>query len=127
LLVVTAIIGVMLLPGCDDDGMASVSGLVTLDGQPLSGALVQFRPASKAERPALGATDNRGKYKLATSRNILKVYPGSYTVNISKRKEIGDFSEGNELLPARYNSATELRVDVPAGDSTLDFPLTSED
>ncbi len=57
---------------------SSVSGTVTVDGQPLEGGKVNFvRTQGPVEqRSAQGTTDASGQYK------IEKIYPGTYQVNV---------------------------------------------
>ena len=55
---------------------------------------------------------------------------GPHTVRITKESEDVDLSRPGttaaELIPTRYNAATELKVDVKPGPNVHDFPLTSD-
>src|SRR2546423_10334425 len=68
------LITVLTLVGCGD-GLAKVSGKVTLDGQPVVGGsrmygTVNFYPASGNGVPAVGGIDESGHYQLKSgSRN----------------------------------------------------------
>ena len=42
-----------------------VAGVVTLDGQPLEKAIVQFQPERENDRPAVVLTDASGRYRVA--------------------------------------------------------------
>jgi hypothetical protein len=79
-------------------------------GAPLVGATVTLDPA-----PFLGpnypnataVTDSTGKARFVGSdRKYPGVYVGLYQVRVSKMKD------GKELIPARYNSATELALEI---------------
>jgi hypothetical protein len=51
-------------------GGNGVSGTITLDGEPLPDARVQFTPTDKQGRIASGQTDSNGFYSLKTSRTV---------------------------------------------------------
>jgi rhamnogalacturonan endolyase len=56
---------------------ATISGVVTSDGQPVVGALVTFKPKSSRGRAFSGVTDSRGRYEIQGRPD-----PGEYAVNI---------------------------------------------
>lgn len=124
--------------GCSSSAapIVPVSGRVTLDGQPLRKALVQFMPVARPnsiEAPgpgSTGVTDENGNYTLTT---IGAAAPGAvagdhivaiYTVfGPSQRSDAGG---GKEILPAKYHSATELKFTVRPGDANVaNWELTS--
>lgn len=79
---------VMTLLGCGGPkstlDTVPVSGLVTLDGAPVDGAMVVFAPTSGSGTAASGKTDATGRYKLTTQEPGDGALPGSYLVMISK-------------------------------------------
>lgn len=130
----------LLMAGCgpsaDLPEVVPVSGTVTLDGEPLSGATVVFIPTgSTAGRAAQGGTDATGRYELSSGEQ--KGAPaGEFKVVVQKwvMPDGSDFKGGEmspleagaqEKLPARYSSeeATELKATVPGGGGTIDFDL----
>lgn len=120
------------LTGCsggvgDRPDIGRVSGVVTLDGNPVSGAQVTFQPV--AGRPSAGETDASGKYVLLYSEGVEGAKVGACTVRISKEDQKfdkdGELLSSKETLPAKYNLETELTETVQAGDNTIDFTLTS--
>jgi hypothetical protein len=132
----------ILLGGCGSQGLVGVSGTVTMDGKPLSGASVIFQPV-KAEGgadatwgEAYGKTDSDGRYRLSQVLNDKDgAGPGKYRVSIvSGTAPIPDpLSDAppppgtTEPIPARYNAHSELSFDVPAGGTKqADFRLTSK-
>ena len=61
-----------------------VSGVVTLDGNPLDGANVVFSPSGGGGKAAAGTTDSSGNYKLTTQNPSDGAVVGSYQVSITK-------------------------------------------
>lgn len=125
-----ASVSILLLSfsGCDNSvTMVNVSGSVTLDSDPLPDGLITIFPI-KGGKPNSGQITD-GKYEL-------DVEPGTYKVEISRLVSTGapvtdpDYgieSEQRESIPSRYNSQSELRMEVTANDSTeFDYPLSSE-
>jgi hypothetical protein len=98
-------------------GLSAVAFEVTLDGQPLSGATVTLVPEKflgDALKPATGTTDARGRVRVATpGAEVPGVACGLYRIEISKKD-----ATGRETIPARYNQATILGLEV-APDSNL--------
>lgn len=127
-----AILGLaVLLPvlGCGGSSeVSSVEGVVTLDGEPVPEATVEFTPVGEG-RPSTGRTDESGHYELAYSATEMGAKIGEHTVKITtggmKADESGNLVEVEETIPARYNEQTELTVEVTPGSNTLDFELES--
>jgi hypothetical protein len=144
------IVGPIVLPGCFGESepeeiqtVFPVSGVVTLDGKPLTSASVQFHPqaAGSAQSVYFGTTDMEGKYELTSPRGTPGCEAGTYTVTISKfaqrdgsplpaDAQAEDFAAlGVEHMPPKYNdpALSELRAVVPqGGKSDLNFPLTTQ-
>ena len=130
--------------GCRDANvpdLVPVGGTVRLDGEPLSGALVEFHP--RGDIPGNGGggrTNGDGKYQLQTGQGHHGIPMGEYQVVIIKlvMPDGSDFpvdsdvppieSSAKQVLPARYSDGdlTELRANVVAETETLDFSLESE-
>ncbi len=88
---------------------------VTLDGQPLPDATVTFVPESflgPGFKPASGVTSAHGKVFVRTQDGPGVPY-GMYRIEVSRKGPAG------EELPARYNSQSELGVEIgPNSEST---------
>lgn len=113
-------------PGCGGpDNVAHVSGRVTLDGQPLPGALVQFSPV-KTGVPSNGLTDSDGKYVLAYTRDVAGAELGEHMVTISTYR-LGDpdadppIPMSPERVPAKY--AEGIKKEVKKGRNVVDIEL----
>ncbi len=122
----TPILFCLLLAGCGPgDGLATVKGKVTLNGEPLEGAIVQFQPTAEGGSPSAGKTDAKGRYELMYTFDQPGAMPGEHVVSIRTAAEYYDEedAEGEERIPAKYNSQSELKRTVEPGRNTFDFEL----
>ncbi len=81
------ILGVLTAAGCSSNSVvypevATVVGVVTLDGQPLVKATITFVP--EAGRSSSGVTDSSGKYSLHYTGTIRGAMLGTHRVMIKK-------------------------------------------
>src|SRR5690554_1146299 len=82
----TICVSFLVLPfyvGCqrpDGPELATVSGIVTLDGEPLEAATVHFQP--KSGRPSYGRTGENGQYVMGYSLERSGVTLGEHFVSI---------------------------------------------
>lgn len=116
--------------------LVQVYGNVTLDGRPLPDAVVTFTDLADGTF-SFAMTDANGGYTLRFDSVKLGCTPGTKKVEISTRRRLlglnvneeeGDPDEkkpAGELVPARYNKDTELKVEVSATSRNHDFALTS--
>ncbi len=123
------------LIGCGSN-LASVSGTVTLDGQPLAGSeklrgTVQFSPESGGGTAAVGYLDQNGRYNLSTGSRV-GALPGKYFVSVSATEIIppqipGEAPSGRLATPRRYADAKKsgFAAEVASGSNTFDFSLLS--
>lgn len=130
------------LTGCgganldDQPELGQVTGKITLEDQPLAGALVTFVPESG--RPATGKTNKEGVYELTYIRETMGCKTGRNKVmfTVVSEEEDTEEMEGDDFdqsrpkakaatkeLPARYNTKTELFADVQPGPNTFDYQL----
>ena len=147
------VIGLCLTSGCgggaayEGPERAAVKGSVTFDGSPLAYGTLTFVPAGGEGRRASGLVTD-GSYSIVEGQgpNV-----GKYKVEIlgyekapatgGEEGEEGEVSEqessddeeqtegesvGAQILPEKYNVATELEVEITSGENTHDFTLTSE-
>jgi hypothetical protein len=114
--------------GCGD--VNGVRGTITLDGEPLKSAWVQFTPLDKGGRIATGQTGPNGSYGLKTSRTVTEVFPGKYKVAVTTGMVTGEDERGRmtkteEKVPEKYNAKTELEAVVKEGANEINFELTN--
>lgn len=123
------ILSLLILPGCGGDGgpeMGTVTGTVTLDGEPLPNVQVLFNPGTA--RPSEAITDESGRYELHYTHESDGAVVGTHQVFISSRHELDD--EGNpvsqdEAVPAKYNTESTLSEEVTSGHNEINFDLES--
>jgi hypothetical protein len=122
--------------GCGANGpeLLPVSGVVTLDGQPVAEAAVLFTAVAKG--PAASATtDPQGRFQLMTV-NRPGAVAGDYRVTVTKQevKGVGDFGvvgpDGAQvtwLVPEKYSrpDASGLTATVGRDRQAFDFQLSS--
>lgn len=116
-----------------------VSGTVTLDGKPLTGAGVMFLPRGDTRGTgAMGMTDDAGKYTLKTDFGGPGAPEGEFAVTISKvvnrdgtpyvpNPDVAE-AGGRETLPAIFSDSMKstLTANVPKGGDTINFDLKSK-
>jgi hypothetical protein len=115
--------------------MHEVSGVITLDGQPVENAIVLFTPEGEGFA-ASGTTDAQGRYQLNTMEKP-GATEGPHRVTITKIRTVGtnrapeesDYAVGVKteyLVPKKYASSetSELKAEVGSQEK-YDFELTS--
>lgn len=123
---IVGLASLVLLAGCfSSDKIAPVSGLVTLDGEPLAGAIVGYEPIAtegdiEAGYGSYARTDDNGRYTLRSLMNEEGAMVGQHRVSVStvvgKEGPNGEMvGLTKERVPSRYNNDTELVIEVPPG------------
>lgn len=129
-----ALLLAIALSGCgksDPLGRQAVSGVVTLDGQPLEQGAITFLPQEKKATSG-GAVITNGKYAVPREQGLA---PGKYKITITASKG-GAVSSGEapgmpvaavELIPAEYNTKSDKTVDVTAqGPNAFNFDIVTK-
>lgn len=125
---------VIAATGCGGgDGRQKVSGAVTYKDEAIKSGIISFVPKGSTA-PAGGSPITDGRYEIPASAGLP---PGEYDVVISvptaappkdpddeEGPGVGGEKETAETLPAKYNSNTELRAEIKAGEKNeFDFHL----
>jgi major membrane immunogen (membrane-anchored lipoprotein) len=120
----------VLLIGCGKgDDTVEVSGTVNYEGKPLEKGSIQFSPVD-GKTATSGGDIIDGKYSF-------KSYLGNMKVSISAPKVVGKkkvyetpdspvMDVTDELLPKKFNEATELQYEVKPGPNQKDWDLQSK-
>jgi hypothetical protein len=109
--------------GCGSDDtppLGTVKGTIKLDGVPLEGVIVLFKPDQG--RAATGTTNAQGEYTLEFSYGVDGCKVGPNTVSLEW--PLG--ATNAKALPQRYTMNSELKADVKKGPNTFDFALESD-
>jgi hypothetical protein len=127
----------LTLLGCGSDGgppRGTVTGTVTIDGQPLDVGSITFIPTGETKGPVAGGEIKDGVYMIANS-----VCVGTNRVEIRGRKKTGRtirpippappdmvIDELVDATPARFNTESILTATINPGTNEVDFPLKAD-
>lgn len=122
--------------------LVKASGTVKLNGQPLPNAVVTFEAEDGQFSYAM--TDSSGYYQLQFDSVMAGVRPGRKLVRISTTRKILGLNDSTEegdgpnvetaqasapakveLVPDKYNSQSQLNVEVTESQTRFDFELAS--
>ncbi|MEP3481100.1 MAG: carboxypeptidase regulatory-like domain-containing protein [Fuerstiella sp.] len=138
--------GLLLLAGCSTQpqmdyskaDLVEVTGKVTLDGVPLSFAVLSFD--SPDGQFSFAMTDVDGAYQLQFDSEMTGCTKGPKVVRVSTHRKIlglnvaeegGDGGEEEtnqdaERIPECYNKESELKVTVTESDTNFNFELNGD-
>jgi hypothetical protein len=119
--------------GCSDESpYGEVQGEVTLDDKPLNEGVVRFVPGD-GKTPTASALLEGGKFRervpIGTHRVEISSPQLPKGITSAKQMKRGTVDEGSaleELIPARYNTRTELQAEVKKGTNKVRFDLKSK-
>ncbi|MDR0522462.1 MAG: hypothetical protein LBH00_11510, partial [Planctomycetaceae bacterium] len=123
-----------IISGCGNpQGRLSVSGTVTLDGEPITEGSISFEPVgSQPIKIQSGALIRNGKYAVPGKSGLV---PGEYLASISAQQatgnkiktDMGEVDEVIDLIPPEYGSESKQRITVTeTGKQTFDFPIKTK-
>ena len=118
-----------LLAGCGGEQsvgpeLGKVSGIVTMNGQPLGSASVVFESASG--QVSFGDTNDAGVYEMNYGAGKKGAALGDNNVRISTATDNPVDGNWKDPIPKKYNSKTELKAQVSAGENEINFELLSK-
>lgn len=121
------VLGGALAGGCGP-ATGTITGAVTIDGQPLDKGVISYVPADSQGHPVTVNIVN-GKYTLQapTGQKYVQI-SAPIVVNTRKEYEGPDaplVEITDERLPPKYNSQTELTFEVKAGVNAKDWAVES--
>jgi hypothetical protein len=122
-----------------------VTGIVTLDDEPLNGATISFNPVdSTLGTGAIGTTDDSGQYeplsRMPDGKSKYGIIPGKYRVSLSRMvkpdgtpwrpdpsRPGGPMNSGaRDVMPPEFSLASKLMIDVAEGKDEYDFNLKTK-
>lgn len=119
----------LVVAGCGGDGLTrgTVSGKVTLDGQPVANGTIVFTPTGGTKGPMAMAEIANGQYAITNNPPVA----GKHSVKIqgfrdtAKKDDRGQVI-GEQFIPDKYNDKTTLTVDIAKGTNSRDFELKAK-
>lgn len=114
---------------------ASVQGIVTFDGAPLENGVLVLLPADGTKGPTAGSAVSKGAFSIAAASGPVV---GRYRVEIKALRKTGrqvkavipvggrkEKEESEQFIPAKYNTASELEVEIKPGRNAITLELES--
>lgn len=131
----TILLAALVQLGCggvsDMPEVGTVSGKLTLDGKPVENATIMFHPIEDG-RSSTATSDADGNYELEYMPGTPGAKIGQHEVVVTTFVEESGTDEGDEkvpgreeIIPEKYQPQSELKVEVKAGDNTINLDLTS--
>jgi len=127
-----------LCTGCGGDpARGSVTGKVTVDGEPLADGTILFQPTGDTRGPNAGATIQNGRYRIKRDRGAtvgMNVVEITGTLKTGEPKSLPSqgvrltpemIYEATGVRPLEFESERPLEVKIAAGANKFDFPLRS--
>ncbi len=116
--------------------LGQVEGIVTLDGVPYAGAIVELNPKEKSspgERKegaipvsgSVGVTGPDGRYVLQFNNVLKGAVVGTHSVKVSDLPDNDDGPPRTIKLPIEYSVQNGQTFDVVKGSNTLNLDLKS--
>lgn len=107
--------------GCNQRDTVPMSGTVTFNDQPLKQGILVLTPTTLSAGPSTGGAITEGAFSIIGDKGPKRGV--EYRVEISSidRTGLQTFEVAEDLLPAEYNSATKLKVTVPADARRFDY------
>ena len=131
LLLIVALILPLAL-GCEGKEFGHVTGVVTINGEPVEGASITFAPA-EGGRSAFGITGADGSYELdyTPGDKGAKIGVNNVSITTYSSPRLDDdnrvVEEGTpERFPPEYNENGSETVEVVKGDNTFDFAIETD-
>ena len=117
--------------------LGTVTGTVTIDGQPGANLLIQFEPqapvggkGNEVGGGSTATTDAGGAYELTYKGTAKGAVVGSHLIRITSAA--GGGPAGGEAgavqvaIPPMYNTASTLRKDVSKGENKIDIDIKTK-
>ncbi|MCI0331932.1 MAG: hypothetical protein L0228_01745 [Planctomycetes bacterium] len=123
--------------GCRGNSQSSVSGKLSFNSQPIQDGSIRFFPVDGTEGHGAVAKIEKGRYDIPLKSGLSS---GTYVVRITAVRKTGRMIQPREVMPgddgkpteeeiqfipSKYNSKTQLRVDLKPGSNTFDQDLSA--
>lgn len=117
----------LVISGCGGNGLTEISGTVTHGGWPIQKGTITFLPPH-GDGPTAAAIIKDGTYAVRVAPGLKQVKIDGFKVLGQRRYIPNDPASPmvdvlEQMLPARYNSKTELVCDIASRACRRDFAL----
>ncbi len=126
---------VVAISGCgggDGPALGTVTGKVTLDGQPVARLVITYIPEGSGGSPSYGVTNAQGEYTMEFTPDKKGAAIGKHQVTVEPGNPMTD-ENGKPLpdqpvvkVPGKYRRPGELTAEVKSGANTINFELSSK-
>lgn len=117
--------------------LGTVTGTVTIDGQPGANLLIQFEPqapiggkGNEVGGGSTATTDAGGAYELSYKGNAKGAVIGSHLIRITSAAgggpAGGEAAAAQVAIPPMYNTDSTLRKDVSKGENKIDIDIKTK-
>jgi hypothetical protein len=127
------VVGILGLAGCNSSSGNAFSGEVYYNGQPVAEGVIYFDPTDPPNNRPTAGPIRAGKFNIPASDGLMA---GRYRVRITAidpaTKPSGSQTDADgvpigpavkELIPAKYNTKSELAFEVKSGTNEHKFDL----
>ncbi|RCS53026.1 hypothetical protein DTL42_09440 [Bremerella cremea] len=119
------------LVGCGpSDGMLNINGTITMDGKPVEAGSITITPVDGSSKVGGGTFENGTFSTRAAPGEMAVQIRGHEIIQLphptKEQVERGLDTERREIIPAAYNNASKLRIDISPDNTTFDFALTKD-
>jgi hypothetical protein len=131
-----SLILLLLCAGCGSrhENLATISGEVKLDGQPLERGMIKFLPMEGVAGSITSGEIVQGRYKIAArsgpaiGRNRVEIHGSRKTGRTLQAAfpRNGTIEETVEAVAPQYNSQSTLKFEVKPGENVADFEVTAK-
>lgn len=117
----------LVITGCSN-GLATVEGNVTFNGEPVSRGMINLEPVD-GKGPVTGSEVQEGKYRItdvAPGEKIVRIM-AVYTKGIQKEPDGSEIEICDDLLPKEYGQDSKHRLTVEAPSTKQDYKIEGTD
>jgi hypothetical protein len=120
------VILILALPGCGGSNMTTVTGKVTLDGEPIPEGYIAFLPEGPGKGGGGPITNGEYKVDVQNGKNRVEITASKkMALPAGQTNMYGEKEEVRQYIPDKYNAKTELKEDI-SGPRQIDFALKTK-
>jgi hypothetical protein len=117
----------LLSSGCSD-GLATVEGKVTFNGEAVNRGMISLEPID-GKGPSSGGSIESGQFKIdgVTPGEKIVHISAVYVKGVQKQEEGGEIEICEDLLPKEYGRGSKTKLTVTAPATKQDYPIEGPD